>query len=169
MQNSVNISITCTCCNVGGACRQQIGPDRTCRRISNRLLCTPGCVVVFFGLSGLSGGGGVTYWQQCSWVFVPHAVVAVGRAASLVFCLRSLLALCPQCVPPEGPDDNDNDRVVPRCQNGFPRCSRHKKMATQRCSRGAKMGSQNVKKEAPSPPNGNPEKPKEAGGRGRSP
>ena len=27
--------ITCTCCNVGGACRQQIGPDRTCRRISN--------------------------------------------------------------------------------------------------------------------------------------
>jgi hypothetical protein len=35
MQNSVNISITCTCCNVGGACRQQIGPDRTCRRISN--------------------------------------------------------------------------------------------------------------------------------------
>ena len=40
---------------------------------------------------------------------VPHAVVAVGRAASPVFCLRSLLALCPQCVPPEGPDDNDND------------------------------------------------------------
>ena len=31
------------------------------------------------------------------------------------------------------------------------------------------MVSQNVKMEAPSPPNGNPEKPKGAGGRGRSP
>ena len=36
-------------------------------------------------------------------------------------------------------------------------------------SRGAKTVSQNVKMEAPSPPNGNPEKPKGAGGRGRSP
>ena len=31
------------------------------------------------------------------------------------------------------------------------------------------MGSQNVKKEATSPPNGNPEKPKGASGKGRSP
>ena len=80
-----------------------------CFLVVTGLLCAPGCVVIFFGFSGFSDRGGVTYKQQCSWAFVPHAVVAVGRAASLVFCLRSLLALCPQCVPPEGPDDNDND------------------------------------------------------------
>ena len=44
-------------------------------------------VLSFFLVSGRSGGGGVTYWQQGSWAFVPRAAVAVGRAASLVFLL----------------------------------------------------------------------------------
>ena len=50
-------------------------------------------------------------------------------------------------------------RVVPRCQHG----------PSPGCSPVVKMVSQNVKMEAPSPPNGNHEKPEGAGGRGRSP
>ena len=62
------------------------------------------------------------------------------------------------------------------CSHGRPGWSRGAKMASQgapevpnpRCSRGAKMGPRNIKKEVPSPQNGNPDMPKGAGGRGRS-
>ena len=60
-----------------------------------------------------------------------------------------------------------SSRVVPRCENGLPMCSRDAKMVPMvvprckngfpRCSRGAKMGSRNVKKKAaPSLLNSNP-------------